>query len=205
MKKFALVLIASVLFLGCDRRPARNDLPKSEGNSVEHSRTVTVSIETSPNAAGSPYGAQFLDTMIADHEAVIDVGQLAQTRAGNTDLKEFIVTLIAKQQVEIKQMRRLRQIDFAAAPPSINTDLPGIKAGVLTLDPDKLDLLKEQLFDEEFLVQMVRHHEGVRDLLTDAGEKLNSADDLREFIQTAANDRRIELDQLNKWQAAWFK
>ncbi|MEP6847215.1 MAG: DUF305 domain-containing protein [Acidobacteriota bacterium] len=205
MKKFALMLIASVLLCACDRRPARNDLPKSEGNSVEHTRTVTVSIETSPNAAGSPYGAQFLDTMIADHEAVIDVAQLAQTRAGNTELKGFILALIAKHQVEIKQMRRLRQIDFVSAPPSINTDLAGVKTGALTLDPDKLDLLKEQLFDKEFLLETIRHHEGALDLLTDAGEKLNAADDLREFISTATNDRQTELDQMKKWQAVWFK
>lgn len=200
-----MLLIGGVLLGGCDRRPARSDLPKSEGNSVEHSRTVTVSIETSPNAAGSPYGAQFLDTMVADHEAVIDVAQLAQTRAGNAELKGFILALIAKHQAEIKQIRRLRQIDFASASPSINTDLPGVKAGVLTLDPDKLDLLKEQLFDKEFLIEMVRHHEGVVELLTDAGEKLNAADDLREFISTATNDRQTELDQMKKWQAVWFK
>lgn len=204
MKKCALILIASALFLACAHTPPRKDLPRSDGNSAEHSRTVRVTIESSPNAAASPYGAQFLDTMIADHEAVLNVEQLAQTRSGNSDLKALVRTMIAKQQAEIKQMRRLREIDAASAPLSVNTDLPGIKDGVLTLDPDKLDLLKEQIFDREFLLEMVRYNEGSLALLTDAGENLNShgaADDIGAFIQAAANDRGAELEQMKKFQA----
>jgi uncharacterized protein (DUF305 family) len=205
VKKTAFLVIVAVLFLGCTRRPVQSDLPKSEGNSVDHSRPVTISIESSPNAAASPYGAQFLDTMIADHEALIDVLQLVQTRAGSTDVKNFTRTLIEKQQAEIKLMRRLRQMNFASFPLSVNADLPGIKEGLLTLDPDKLDLLKGQAFDKEFLLELVRHHEGSLELLKDASIKLgaaDSADELRESVLTAANDRRDELEQMKKLQVA---
>ena len=188
----------------CTHPPPREDLPRSEGNSADHSRTVTVPIESSPNAAASPYGAQFLDTMIADHEAVLNIAQLAQTRAGSSDLKALVRMMIARQQAEIKQMRGLREIDAASAPPSVNIDLPGIKDGVLTLDPDKLDVLKEDGFDRELLIEMIRHHTGSIALLTDADEKLNSsgADDIRAFIRATATDRRSELEQMKKLQAS---
>ena len=208
MNLYVLILLAAALFSACGGRPAQNDLPRSSGNSAEHSGTIDDRIQSSPDATSAPYRVQLLDTLIADHNAVIDVAQMVRTRAEHEELKDFARMLIAEQQEEIAQMQDLRQRSFPGAPAAINAQLLGVEPGVSGLDPKKLDLLKARPFDLEFLKEMTLHYEGSIELCRDAREKLAASADgtdqsLSSFARTLEQGRRSELTQMRKWQTAW--
>jgi hypothetical protein len=114
MRFLVTLLLVTVLYAGCNRRPVQQDLPRSEGNSVDHSRTHHEAMESSPNAASAPFELQFLDTMIAHHEGAIDMAQLVQTRAGHEELKILARKIVSEQQQEISQMRALREKFFSS-------------------------------------------------------------------------------------------
>ena len=134
MRPFLFFLLLITLFSACTRRPVQQDLPRSQGNSVDHSGRHNSTVESSPNAASAPYELQFLDTVIAQHEAVIDMAQFARR--------------------ELADLRGLRAKFYAGSPQAINLKLSGAADSFEAIDLEKLDDLKEKPFDEEFIREL---------------------------------------------------
>lgn len=213
LRKQILILLVFAALSSCDRRPVPKDLQRSEGNSVDHSKMRHSAMESSPNAASAPYELQFLDTMIAHHQGAIDMAQLVQTRAGHVELKDLARKIVSDQQKEISQMRQLRDKFFAGAPPAVNMDMPGMRDGMQGMDLEKLDALKENTFDVEFIRQMIPHHEGAVEMARDALSKLAAGaesnpeltDFVRRFSQSIIDAQTSEIRRMHEWQAAWTK
>ena len=212
MKRFSLILFVIAALAACDRRPVQKDLPSSKGNPGDRSNIIR-EMESSPNAAAAPYELQFLDTMIAHDEAAIDAAQLVQTRSGHSELKEFARKLVSQRQSETARMHELRERFFAGASPAVNMDLPGMQSGIQGLDLEKLDSLKENGFDIEFLKEMIANQEGAVEMARDVLTKLSSdsapnaelTDPLRQFAQSIVDTQTTEIQQMRQWQTAWTK
>jgi uncharacterized protein (DUF305 family) len=89
-------------------------------------------------------------------------------------------------------------------------DLPGMREGMQTMDLEKLDALKENLFDLEFIRQMTPHHNGAIEMAQDALARLTSkdaelTDALRQLSQTIVSSQTAEIRQMQQWEAAWAK
>src|SRR5262249_7887646 len=208
MRFVAIILLAVSILMACAHRPVQQDLPRSEGNSVDHSGRRNLTVESSPNAASAPYELQFLDTIIAQHQAVIDMAQLAQTRAGNDGLKSFARTVIAEHQAEVAEMRGLREKYFSGADPAVNIDLPGARDTFAAIDLEKLHDLKEKPFDTEFIHELVQTFETSIRLANDAvSHKSADADNsersasVRELAERLVDRRSQAITQLHVLQA----
>lgn len=169
-------------------------------------------IVSSPNAASSPYELQFLDTMIAHDDTAIDTAQLVQTRSGHSELKEFARKIISERQDRLAQMHELRNKFFNGSPPAVNMDLPGIRKGMEGIDLDKLDSLKENSFDIEFLKEMIQSHQGAIEMADDALRKLSASTanaqmtgSIRQLAQSVTDTQTSEVRQMNQWEATWSK
>lgn len=205
MRMTGLILILlAISFLACDRRPSERELPKSEGNSVDHSRIRNSTIVSSPNAVSAPRELQFLDTLAALDERTIDIAQLAQTRSGRESLKDLGRALIADRRAEIDQIQDLRSRYFAGSAPAVNADLPGLADAVANADLEKLDDLKETPFDKEFIRQIKSRNDGelrmAQELMSTAGGQdpndMSSA--VSQLAQTLHDKLRVEIGRMNE-------
>ena len=211
--RFASIVIGVLMFFNaCDRPPAQKDIPVKNApqNSVDHSGTHQSSMESSPGAADAAIELQFLDTMIAHHQGAIDMAQLVQTRAAHPELKSMAADIIKDQQKEIEMMRAMREQYFRGTPPAVNASFPGMETGMEKMDIDKLDLLKENAFDLEFLDQMIPHHEGAVEMAKYVISKLPSEsselnDTLRSLARSIVDAQSAEISKMKEWQSAWSK
>ena len=166
---------------------------------MDHSKMTS-----SPGAAEAPFELQFIDTMIAHHMGAIDAAQLVATRAGHQELKELARSIIADQQREIAKMRAWRTAWFGEAAPAINMEMPGMREGMQVMDLEKLDRLKENEFDLEFIRQMIPHHEGA---VTMARQALST--DVRAELKTLAENiiraQAAEIEKMRSWEQEWSK
>jgi uncharacterized protein (DUF305 family) len=63
-------------------------------------------------AAPGPFDHAFIDAMIPHHASAIEVGQVAETRAGRQEIKQLAAAIVADQAREIAQMEQWRDAWF---------------------------------------------------------------------------------------------
>lgn len=201
-----IVLILTTMFAGCDRRPDQKD--PIDRNTIDHSKKdhsrTGHEMESSPGAATAPYPLQFIDTMIAHHQGAIYMALLADTRAQHAELKTLAKEIIDQQRKEIDEMRALRAKLFGSAAPAINMDLPGMRDGMKGMDLEKLDRLKANDFDLEFIGQMIPHHEGAVEMARDLlGQDAYA--ELKTLSETVVRSQTAEIEQMRRWREQWKK
>ena len=197
MKQIAiLLLVVSFGVAGCDRRPVQRDLK------LDHNSMARGPMESSPGAADAQHELQFIDTMIAHHEVAIDAAQLVGTRAQHDELKQLARTVIEDQRREIARLRSWRSEWFGDSPKAVNFDLPGIREGMQGMDLGKLDLLKENAFDLEFIRQMIAHYRGAVTMSKDLAGKETHAE-LKGLAANIVSSQTAEIEQMRAWEKEW--
>ncbi|MEO6654837.1 MAG: DUF305 domain-containing protein, partial [Pyrinomonadaceae bacterium] len=92
----------------------------------DNSFAVGMSDKSSPNAASQPYDLQFIDTMSARHQAVVEMANVALNNSTNEELKQFAQNIITAQNKEIQQMNDWREKWFTGKPAAMNMDMAGM-------------------------------------------------------------------------------
>jgi uncharacterized protein (DUF305 family) len=159
-------------------------------------------MESSQDAATAPYDLQFLDTMTAHHEEAIGMAKLAQTRAQHPELKQFAAGIIGDQEREIATMSRMRDKLFAEKSKAINNNFPGMVHEMGGMDMAKLESLRGNEFDVEFLRQMIPHHEGAIEMAR-ALQKQDANSELKELAGDIITAQEGEIKQMQGWLSAW--
>lgn len=130
-------------------------------------------MKSAPNAANQAYDLQFLDTMIAHHEAAAEMAKPATVKARSSDLKTLAFKIVADQEREIAQMKGLREQWFAGQTAALNMEMTGMNGSMEKMNMTKLIKTSGDVFDVEFINQMTPHHEGA---ITMAREALTKAE-----------------------------
>ena len=201
MKTTVLFLIACLAFVSCTRRPVQKDAPVNRVP-MDHSTMDHSKMESSPGAADAPYELQFLDTMIVHHGGAIDAAQLVTTRAQHKELQDMAKAIIADQQSEVAEMKQWRSQWFGESPQAVNMDLPGMRDGMKEMDLSKLDALKENDFDLEFIRQMIPHHEGAVTMAKDVLTR-DVHPELKNLSENIVHSQSDEIEKMKAWQAEW--
>jgi uncharacterized protein (DUF305 family) len=202
MKRLIIcVAITALLFMSCTRRPVQKDIVVDH-NSMSNSMSDHGQMMSSPNAAQAPYELQFIDTMIVHHQGAIDAAQLVATRGQHEELIKLAESIIEDQQREIAQMKEWRDAWYGGKPQAVNMDMPGMREGMQGMDLAKLDLLKANAFDLEFIRQMVPHHEGAVTMAKDALEK-DVHPEVKALAQNIINAQNEEIEKMRSWQDEW--
>jgi uncharacterized protein (DUF305 family) len=198
MKRLFVLFAFSLFFLAsCDRRPAQKDLPVQ--NTMQ--RSDRKALESSPGAADAPFELQFIDTLIAHDLDTVDAAQLVATRTQHPELKQLASSMISNRQQEIGQLREWRTRWYEDWSPAINLDLPGARDGG-EIDFEKLDSLKENAFDQEFLREIIPHQQGSVKLAQDVLGRETKAE-LKTLAENLIKTRESEIAQMQEWVKKW--
>lgn len=196
---FGLILL-SLISAGCTRRPEQKDvvIQGPPQNSTDRSEDI----QSTRGAPQAPIDLQCIDTLVRMHLSAIDAEQLVKTRAGHVELKQFAASRLIEQQSEIASSKQLRSDLFGNADQAQNVELPGVRDALQAVAPEKLDLLKENGFDVEFVKQMLAHDEGVlafaRDLIS-----RDIHPDLKLAVQKIIDEKTGEIEQMQQWRKDW--
>src|SRR5437868_5687736 len=123
----------ALLSISCTHPPVAKETPvvqNTAANSTSgraHSQPDRGQISSSSGAADAAYELQFIDTMIANDERVIDAAHLVPTRAEHPEMKLLAKNIAFSRQQEIADLRKWRQDWFGDHSPADNIDLPGMR------------------------------------------------------------------------------
>jgi len=208
MKKYAALVFASALLIACGNlrsREAEHSKHEVATNSATQAAAHTdhAAMVSSPGAAEAPYDLQFIDTMIAHHQAAIDMAKLADGRADDDDLKQLATDVIEDQGAEITKLTDWRNAWFPEKPqPAINMDLPGMSHGMSGMDLGKLGTLNGKEFDMEFVTQMIPHHEGAIEMARDLPNRTQRTE-LKELAGAIVTEQQEDIEDMKEWSDEW--
>ena len=201
MKIFFLIAVFGLLAV-CERPPA----PNADHSLHDHSNIQPAhdhaKMESSPGAAESPHELQFIDTMIAHHHGAISMAQLVNTRTQRPEMKKLATAIIQEQRNEVARLQEWRKRWFGEAKPAINMDFPGMRTGMSGMDLAKLDSLKANEFDVEFLRQMIPHHEGAIEMAK-SFKSNDSYTELKDLADSIIETQSTEIAQMKAWLSEW--
>jgi uncharacterized protein (DUF305 family) len=137
---------------------------------------------------------RFMQGMIGHHAQALEMTALVNSRSTREDMKLLALRIDVSQRDEIKLMQAWLKTRGQAIPETHAHHAPGAKLMPGMLTPDELANLtssKGEAFDRLFLVLMVKHHEGARQMVKELLESPGAAQDAEVF--GFASD--VEADQ----------
>jgi putative membrane protein len=181
----ALALAAT---LACDRGDRAND---------------SSPVGTSGTEAGR-IDREFVQDQLADGNAEVELGRLAQEKASSPDVREFAATMVRDHQKaggELKQIASRHNIQPESRE-SAGT------AGSMMRDEHqdvhgRLSKLSGSEFDREYIDAMVKDHEKAVDALQEKAEKADSADnaELKQWAASTLPTLKQHLERAKQIQA----
>jgi uncharacterized protein (DUF305 family) len=158
--------------------------------------------KTAPGAESTPLEVQFLDTMIAHHQAAVDMARLIKARSAHPELVEMGSAIQVAQRREIDQLRAWRQRWYKTQPSGVNMALPGMEDSMDGMDMEKLKRARGKDFDLLLLEMMIPHHEGaVR--MSQWIQEQTTRRELKELADRIIRQQQREIESMKQWKASW--
>ncbi|MBN6050655.1 DUF305 domain-containing protein [Nonomuraea sp. RK-328] len=170
----------------------------------EHGMPAATGAATTPSASATQPGGSFDDAdamfaqmMIPHHRQAVEMAELAETRAGDPEVKALAAKIKAAQDPEITTMRGWLK-DWGKPEPTdmghMDHGMPGMMSAE---DMDKLKDAKGTAFDKQFVRMMIAHHEGAIQMAgTELAQGRNA--DAKKLAQGIASSQQAEIDQMKK-------
>lgn len=200
---FAVIFIAITItgFACGDRATQNNTSDGVEHKAMGHDHST---MKSSTAAASAPFDLQFIDTMIVHHQGAIDMAKPCAANAQHDEIKTLCSNIASSQQKEIDEMKMWREKWFAGASTAMNMEMAGMSDSMKGMDMKKLESLKGNDFDVEFIRQMTPHHEGAVAMAKEALQR-STKDEIKTLAANIIKTQDAEIKQMKEWQTAWSK
>lgn len=136
--------------------------------------------------------ADFLDQFSEHHQDAIKMGEIALTKAKDSEVKQMAGKMVSDQKKEIAQMKKWREELYPSAAKT--------EGGMPKMDMSGLRTKTGRDFDIAFLDMMAKHHKQGVDMAKSAAGKLSNQQ-VKTFAENAAekqDDERKHLEEMKK-------
>jgi uncharacterized protein (DUF305 family) len=155
---------------------------------------------------GDAFDEQYIADMIAHHEAAASMSEQAMSVTAHDELFNLASNIVQVQSNEMIQMRDWQKawgFEITNSGGHMSHGGGGAEmAGDMVEMMNKLKGLTGEAYDEEFLKQMILHHEQAIEMSVDADTNAK-----RQEIKDLANDvittQTAEIKQMKVWQKEW--
>ena len=218
-------------FLAINNSSAR--LEKSSQDIPSSRTTTSTQTQSSPSPMAGQMmmgdiDQHFIVMMIPHHQGAVDMAELALTRAQHPEIKQLAETIIQDQNREIEQMQTWYQAWYGTDVPDMmqmgmmensagsregmmgNQDMMGGNSsqgmmGMHSMMIGDLETLTDaDNFDQEFIRQMIPHHQMavmMAQMVLNTGNK----PEIQELAQTIITTQTTEIGQMQQWNQEWFQ
>lgn len=146
----------------------------------------------------------FIEMMIPHHQDAIDMAKMALKKAQHPELKKLAQTIIQDQEREIQEMKTwYRQWFNQAVPPLSTQGMMGMNRGHGMMAMDLKALETATNFDQEFIRQMIPHHQMA--VMTASNLKTNTnRPEMDKLADDIIRSQSAEIKQMKRWYQAWY-
>lgn len=147
----------------------------------------------------SDIDSHFIEEMIPHHQDAIEMSELALTKAEHEELKALAESIIDNQSREISDMTSWYRSWYGAEVSESET----FDMGMMDDMTDLKALEDAEMFDKEFIEQMIPHHQMA---VMMASMLLNRTEhkEMQKLAQDIISTQSEEIDKMNAWYSQWY-
>jgi len=141
----------------------------------------------------------FIEQMIPHHQDAVDMAELALTKAEHDELKQLAESIRDGQSREIDDMRSWYKSWYG-------TEVPEHTVGGMGMMDNMTDLkLLEtaELFDKEFIEQMIPHHQ-MAIMMASMMLSRTEQTEMKKLAQDIIRTQTEEINQMSAWYNKWY-
>jgi uncharacterized protein (DUF305 family) len=181
-------------FFGSNRSTSQTGDP-----ALDRSAQTNPASGNAPTDTTSQVDKQFIAMMVPHHEQAIQMADLALTRAKSPEVKQLAQTIKQDQTREIQQMRTWYKSWYGTEVVTMPMDgqqMPQ-SSGRQGMKMDLAALKNAPDFDQEFLRQMIFHHQMAIQMGQMDASRLTRPE-LRELARSIVKNQTTEIDRMQK-------
>lgn len=156
----------------------------------------------------------FIEMMIPHHQDAIAMADLALSRAKRPEVKKLAEAIKKDQTREIQEMRTwykqwygkevpvtsMNDMGMMGNSPKQGTPMMSMGQNMMTMDIEALKTASD--FDQEFVRQMVPHHQ-MAVMMAQMASNRATRPEIRTLAQSIIKSQNAEIAQMQGWQQAW--
>jgi len=143
---------------------------------------------------------QFIEEMIPHHEDAVLMAELALTKSDNEEIIKLAENIKREQSREIDEMRSWYKLWYG-------TDIPesagGMSQGMMGGGADLESLEDAELFDKEFIEQMIPHHQMAL-MMVPMMLQGTEHEEMKKLAEDIVRTQTEEINQMNAWYSEWY-
>lgn len=155
---------------------------------------------------GDAFDEAFIADMIAHHEGAVNMAEQAMAATAHEEIRTLSGNIVTSQSMEMMDMREWQKdwgYEITNSGGHMSHGGGGMDmAGDMTEMMSKLQGLKGEAYDREFLKQMILHHEQAVDMAQYADTNAKH-EELKTLARDIISAQEAEISQMKLWQQEW--
>jgi uncharacterized protein (DUF305 family) len=153
----------------------------------------------------------FIEMMIPHHQDAVEMAEMALEKAQRPELKQLAQAIIQDQEREIQQMETWYQQWFNQPVPALSTqgmmgmhqghEMIGMGQEMMAMDLEALETATN--FDQEFIRQMIPHHQMAVMMASNLKTNTNRPE-MDKLMDDIIRSQSAEIEQMKQWYQAWY-
>ena len=176
-----------------------------QGNDMETSQE-SADDSMYANLKGDAFDEAYLADMIAHHDGAVNMSEQAMAATAHEEIRTLASNILQTQSQEIMKMREWqKEWNYKETMSDGHMNHGGAAmdmGGEMVEMMNRLQNLKGEEYDKEFLRQMIIHHEQAVDM-SEYAETNAKHQEIKDFANGVIDAQTAEIAQMKQWQKEW--
>ncbi|HRJ06214.1 MAG TPA: DUF305 domain-containing protein [Candidatus Saccharibacteria bacterium] len=199
------IVAAGVWYIGIfSIKPEKTAVKDAEANTTATNKKAPDNKFAS--LKGDAFDEAYIADMLAHHEGAVNMSEQAMSVTAHEEIRTLASNITQTQSIEMMQMREWQKAwGFEITNNGGHMSHGGggaAMAGDMVEMMNKLKGLTGEAYDEEYLRQMILHHEQAIEMSVDADTNAKRQE-VKDLAQGVIEAQTAEIKQMKQWQKEW--
>lgn len=202
----AIAAAAVWYFVVFSVKPVPEEAMQTSNTATDEKKQKPASDNIYANLKGDAFDEAYIADMLAHHEGALNMSELAMAVTAQDEIRTLASNIVQSQSAEIMQMRTWQKSwgyketmsGGHGSHGGAGMDMGGDMAEM----QNKLQGLKGEAYDKEFLKQMILHHEQAVEMSQYAATNAKHQE-IKDLASAVISAQTKEIEQMKQWQKDW--